>query len=94
MHDPVDRAACNDCAELLAVLVGVDQEDGTVGGVKQVRLLSVRHVDGKAGTHGRTQSGFEGGSPNPAGGLGGAVSSPAGFGAEPRKILKLTLFKG
>ena len=44
--------------------------------------------------HGRTQRGFEGGSPNPAGGLGGAVSPPAGSGAEPRKILKLTLFRG
>ena len=38
--------------------------------------------------HGRTQRGFEGGSPNAAGGLGGAVSPPAGSGAEPRKILK------
>ena len=37
---------------------------------------------------------FWGGSPNPAGGLGGAVSPPAGSGAEPRKILKLTLFRG
>ena len=44
--------------------------------------------------HGRTQRGFEGGSPNPAGGLGGGVSPPAGSGAEPRKILKLTLFRG
>ena len=44
--------------------------------------------------HERTQRGFEGGSPNPAGGLGGAVSPPAGSGAEPRKILKLTLFRG
>ena len=43
---------------------------------------------------GRTQRGFEGGSPNPAGGPGGAVSPPAGSGAEPRKILKLTLFRG
>ena len=34
------------------------------------------------------QRGFAGGSPNPAGGLGGAVSPPAGSGAEPRKILK------
>ena len=37
---------------------------------------------------------FWGGSPNPAGGLEGAVSRPAGSGAEPRKILKLTLFRG
>ena len=44
--------------------------------------------------HGRTQRGFEGGSPNPAGGLGGAVSPPAGSGAEPWKILQLTLFRG
>ena len=49
VHDPVDRAAGNECAVLTAVLVGVDQEDGIVSGVKQVRLLSVRHVDGKAG---------------------------------------------
>ena len=38
---------------------------------------------------------LRGGSPNPAGGLGGgAVSPPAGSGAEPRKFLKLTLFRG
>ena len=43
---------------------------------------------------GRTQRGFEGSSPNPAGGLRGAVSPPVGSGAEPRKILKLALFRG
>ena len=30
---------------------------------------------------------------NPAGGLGGAVSPPAGSGAVPRKILKILRFK-
>ena len=34
---------------------------------------------------GRTQSPLWGGSPNPAGGLGGTVSPPAGSGAEPQK---------
>ena len=42
---------------------------------------------------GRTQRGFEGGSPNPAG-VWGRCEPPAGSGAEPRKILKLTLFRG
>ena len=43
---------------------------------------------------GRTQRGFEGVHQIQLGVWGGAVSPPAGSGAEPRKISKLTLFRG
>ena len=59
-----------------------------------IKLLGVVFDKSMSFSHGRTQRGFEGGSRNPAGGLGGAVSPPAGSGAEPRKIWKLTLFRG
>ena len=42
-------------------------------------------------SQGRTQRDFGRGSQNPVGGVGGAGSSPAGSGAEPRKISKLIL---
>ena len=62
--------------------------------VKVANVKSVMFAKEMLQVQGRTQRGLEGGSTNPAGGLGGAVNLPAGSGAERRKILKLTRFRG
>ena len=78
------RASSNpvDCATPVA-----SAENGvTAHTCAKRRDPTVSHPQPVKPNQGRTQRGFEGGSPNPAGGLGGAVSPPAGSGAEPRKI--------